>query len=172
MKVYLELGEVERLEHATTCLRDRLLIRLLARLGCRVSEALVLAVDDIDFNQGTVRIEHLKSRLRLSCPQCGARLGKSHAFCPKCGQPVNRAIAKEKEYRRMRTLPIDDETLKLLRHYIERGGAVLRAGKKLILGTVSRYPFPLPRGRGCLATSPPLSPSPLKERLKGLAPSH
>jgi integrase/recombinase XerD len=31
-------------------------------------------------------------------------------------------------------LPFDYKTLKLLRHYIKRGGAVLRAGKKLIFG--------------------------------------
>ena len=134
MKAYLEIEETERLEHAATCLRDKLLIRLLARLGCRVSEALALTVDDIDFSQGTVRIEHLKSRTRLVCSHCNARLGKSHAFCPKCGQPVYRATAEEKEHRRMRTLPIDDETLKLLWAYIERGGPAPRDGKKLIFG--------------------------------------
>jgi hypothetical protein len=32
MKTYLEINEVEQLENAATCLRDKLLIRLLARL--------------------------------------------------------------------------------------------------------------------------------------------
>ena len=63
MKAYLELEEVRRLEQAATCLRDRLLIRLLFHLGCRISEALSLKVEDIDFDRGMVTILHLKSRL-------------------------------------------------------------------------------------------------------------
>ena len=49
MKTYLEPKEVERIEQAAECLRDKLLVRLLARLGCRVSEALGITVSDIDF---------------------------------------------------------------------------------------------------------------------------
>ena len=80
MKTYLEPEEVKRLEKVATCLRDRLLIRLLFHLGCRISEALAIKVEDIDFSQGTITILHLKSRLRLSCPHCQAKLGKSHRF--------------------------------------------------------------------------------------------
>lgn len=134
MKVYLEIKETETLENAATRLRDKLLIRLLARLACRVSEALALTVDDIDFNQGTVRIEHLKSRIRLVCTKCNTRLGKSHEFCPKCGTKVSKAVVQERRHRRMRTLPIDDETLNMLREYIDRGGVVLRGGKEFIFG--------------------------------------
>jgi len=76
-KAYLETNEVEQLEEAATYLRDKLLIRLLFRLGCRISEALGIIVGDIDFNQGTVTIEHLKTRLKLSCPQCCARRDKN-----------------------------------------------------------------------------------------------
>ena len=65
MKVYLEPYEVEQVERAATCLRDRLLVRLLFRLGCRISEALALKVEDIDFDQGTLTIQHLKARLKL-----------------------------------------------------------------------------------------------------------
>jgi integrase/recombinase XerD len=67
MRAYLEIEETQRLEDAAACPRDKLLIRLLVRLGCRVSEALTLTVEDIDFYQRTVRIEHLKSRVRLVC---------------------------------------------------------------------------------------------------------
>ena len=66
MKAYLDAEEVKALEKAATCFRDRLLIRLLFRLGCRVSELLALKVEDIDFTQGTVTIEHLKTRLKLA----------------------------------------------------------------------------------------------------------
>ena len=134
MKVYLEIEETEKLEDAATCVRDRLLIRLLMRLGCRISESLTLEVKDINFEQGTVTIEHLKSRIKLSCPKCGTRLGKSHSFCPKCGLKVGRAISKEQQHRRMRTLPLDRDTLEILKDYIERGGPVNRGGKKLLFG--------------------------------------
>lgn len=132
MKTYLEIEETEKLEKAAEHLRDRLLIRLLAKLGCRVSEALALKVEDIDFEHGTVTIQHLKTRLRLFCPKCGARLGKAHRFCPICGSSVEEALAQEREYRRMRTLPVDDETLGILREFIDRGGPVTRNGKKFL----------------------------------------
>jgi len=134
MKTYLEPEEVELLDKAATNLRDCLLIRLLFRLGCRISEALALTVEDIDFRQGTVTIQHLKSRLRLFCPKCEARLSASHTFCPKCGSKVARALTEQQEHRRLRTLPLDQDTLEMLRDYIERGGPVHREGKLLIFG--------------------------------------
>lgn len=133
-KTYLEPNEVEQLETKATCLRDKLLIRLLARLGCRISEALTLEVKDIDFTQGTVTIEHLKFRIKLSCPKCGAKLGKSHAFCPKCGGKIDNPNTGESKHRRLRTLPLDKETLEMLRDYIKRGGPVEKNGKLLLLG--------------------------------------
>ncbi|RLC61092.1 MAG: integrase, partial [Chloroflexi bacterium] len=129
-KIYLEPSEIGKLEEAAEYLRDKLLIRLLFHLGCRVSEALSLQVDDIDFVQGIVRIQHLKTRINLACPECSARLGKSHSFCPKCGVAINTMVAKEQEHRRIRTLPLDKETLKILKDYIRRGGPVNRKGKK------------------------------------------
>ena len=134
MKAYLEIEETEKLENAAQNLRDKVLIRLLARLGCRVSEALALEVKDIDFTQSTVTIQHLKSRLKLSCPKCGAGLGKSHVYCPKCGVRVEEAVAREQEHRRMRTLPLDIDTLAMLKDFIKRGGPVDKKGKRLIFG--------------------------------------
>jgi len=133
-KAYLERDELDVLEQAATNLRDRLLIRLLSRLGCRISEALALTVEDIDLGRGTVTIQHLKARLKLACPHCGARLGRSHAFCPRCGTKVEEALSKSREQRRLRTLHLDPETLEMLRHYITRGGPVSRGGKQFIFG--------------------------------------
>ena len=120
MKAYLELSELKQLEEGATCLRDRLLIRLLARLGCRISEALALSVEDIDFEAGTVTILHLKSHISLYCPKCRARLGKKHRFCPGCGNKVDKAATREEVHRRMRTLPIDGDTLEMLADFIRR----------------------------------------------------
>ena len=70
---YLELSEVAILEQSATNLRDRLLVRLLFHLGCRVSEALSMHCRRYDFTAGTVRIQHLKVRIRLNCKECGVR---------------------------------------------------------------------------------------------------
>ena len=134
MKTYLDMEETERLEKAATYLRDKVLVRLLAKTGCRINEALGLEVKDVDFTQGTITIQHLKSRIKLACPKCDARLGKTHAFCPKCGVRVEKVIAKEQEHRRIRTLPLDSETLEMLKEYIGRGGPVNKGGKNLIFG--------------------------------------
>lgn len=69
MKAYLEPEEVALMEKAATNLRDRILVRVLFHLGCRISEALNLEVKDIDFSKGTLTIEHLKARVSLFCPQ-------------------------------------------------------------------------------------------------------
>ncbi len=123
VKAYLEIQEIQQLEQTAEYLRDRLLIRLLFHLGCRISEALGIKTSDIDFKQGLVTILHLKQRIKLSCPECNARLGKEHKYCPVCGQKVEKAVADEKEHRKFRTLPLDDDTLKMLKEYIGRGGS-------------------------------------------------
>ena len=132
MDTYLKPEDVKRMEEAATCLRDRLLIRLLFHLACRISEALALKVEDINLSRGLVTIIHLKSRVSLLCSDCGARLGRAHCFCPGCGKEVNEATKREAEHRRLRTLPIDTETVRILRNYIKRGGPVTRKGCKFI----------------------------------------
>lgn len=134
MKAYLDLQEITLLEQAALNLRDCLLIRILFRLGCRISEALGIEVENVDFVQSTVTIQHLKVRTNLSCPVCSAALGRSHGFCPKCGTKVSYTIAKEQEHRRVRTLPLDKETIGILKDYIRRGGPVKRRDKYLIFG--------------------------------------
>ena len=133
-KTYIEPEDVILLEEAATNLRDRLLVRMLFRLGCRISEALSIKVDDIDFAQSTFTIVHLKRRVKLSCPTCGARLGAAHLFCPKCGGKIGKSQTEEQEHRRQRVLPVDGDTLKLLKGYVQRGGPVVRDEKRLIFG--------------------------------------
>ena len=134
MKAYLDIEETELLESAAISMRDKLLVRLLARLGCRISEALALEVKDIDFSQNTVTIEHLKSHIKLACPSCGASLGKSHVFCPRCGKRVKEAVSKEKEHRKVRNLPLDLNTANILKDYVSRGGPISKNGKMLLFG--------------------------------------
>jgi integrase/recombinase XerD len=118
MKAYLNLPEIEPIEQAASCPRDRLLNRLLSHLGCRISEALALKLEDFDFERATVTVLHLKRSMKISCPQCGMRLGNRHQFCPGCGVKVSERIRSQQERRRIRVLPVDEATLAMLRNYI------------------------------------------------------
>ncbi len=133
-KAYLEPVEIERLEEAAEYLRDKLLVRLLFHLGCRISEALGITVGDIDFSPGTVTIQHLKMRIKLSCPECGAGLSKAARFCPECGKVVAKALTQEKERQRFRKLPLDETSLAMLREYVRRNGPASRNGKSHLFG--------------------------------------
>lgn len=153
-KAYLEPEEVGILERIAAYLRDKLLVRLLYRVGCRISEALGIGVDDIDFEQGTVTIQHLKLRATLSCPDCGTRLSRKVSrfgkrelakFCPGCGSKVEKAVAEEKEHPRVRTLPIDPDTLDMIRDYIDRGGPVSSDGKQLLFGITRGHAYKIVR---------------------------
>jgi integrase/recombinase XerD len=155
-KAYLEPDEVVLLEGGALaydrkerkwkpCLMYQLLIRLLFRLGCRVSEVLGIAVDDIDFRHKRVTIQHLKTRVKLSCPDCGVRLSRTSKFCPGCGARVEKAVASELEHRRQRALPVDDDTLEMLREYIEAGGPVSTNGKQLLFGIDRRHAWHIVR---------------------------
>jgi integrase/recombinase XerD len=134
VKTYLELCDVDELEQAATCLRDKLLIRLLFHLGCRISEALALTVDDIDLDNGLVTILHLKTRVKISCPSCNARLGKTYQFCPLCGKHVEGTEVSDRQDHKRRTLPVDASTLQMLRDFILQDGPVNKYGKRMIFG--------------------------------------
>ena len=120
MKAYLEFADIELMEKVASSQRDRLIIRLLSRLGCRISEVLALKIKDVDFEQKTVTILHLKRSIKVSCPHCRARLGNRHRFCPECGVSVNETIKRQQEKRRLRVLPIDQISIEMLKHYLSQ----------------------------------------------------
>ena len=64
----------------------------------------------------------------------GGSLSRTAHFCPACGVRVEKAVQQAAEHRRQRTLPIDDETLEMLKEYIERGGPVSVNGRQLLFG--------------------------------------
>ena len=134
MKVYLDISDIHAIVNSTSNLRDKLLIRILFGLACRISEALAITVQDIDLRQGTIIIKHLKERIKLSCHHCGTRLSKANKYCPGCSRKISQAIKERLEHHRRRVLPIDTETLKMLKVYIDRGGPVNRNGQLLLFG--------------------------------------
>ena len=169
MKAYLEPAEIEMMERVASCLRDRLLIRLLFRLGCRVSEALALKVSDIDFERGNVTILHLKTRIRLSCPKCKARLGRRHQFCPECGEEVNKARKRQQEHRRIRTLPVDRDTLEMLRDHIDSNQATSHDDSMLLFGLNRHRAWQIIRDCAGRADLPDLV-NPETGRVRGVSP--
>ncbi|MFC1892851.1 tyrosine-type recombinase/integrase [Chloroflexota bacterium] len=118
MKVYLEYTDIALMERAADSERDKLLIRLLSRLGCRISEALAIKVRDIDFEQRNLTILHLKRRINVTCSSCRAILGSRHQYCAVCGERVSETIKRQQERRRIRVLPIDQRSIDMLRRYL------------------------------------------------------
>jgi len=89
-----------------------------------VSEVLKLKVSDIDYERATVTILHLKTRSRLICPDCKASLARRHCFCPECGKEIGQIIISAREQKRIRILPIDENTQDLLKEYVARNKPV------------------------------------------------
>lgn len=137
-----------QLEKAATCLRDQLLFRLLRVLGCRISEVLALRVENIDFTHRRITIQHLKAHINLACPHCDTRLSRTSVFCPGCGKRVEKAIRKEQETRRLRQLPIDAETLGVMKIYIDRGAPVSRNGSQFLFNITRQRAWQIFRDYG------------------------
>ncbi|MFC2021374.1 tyrosine-type recombinase/integrase [Chloroflexota bacterium] len=169
MKAYVEPQDIELMEQATTCSRDRLLVRLLFRLGCRVSEALAIKVSNIDYERGTVTILHLKTRIRLLCPKCKARLGRKHQFCPECGEVVNKAGKYQQEHRRIRTLPVDRDTLKMLKNYLDSILSGSNDESKLVFSLSRHRAWQIVRDCARKANIPKLV-NPETGRIRGISP--
>ena len=133
-KVYLEADEISRLAEAASNLRDRLLVMLLFQLGCRISEALALKVEDFDLKNRTVMIVRLKSHVSLACPKYGTRLSQSHRYCAKCGAETDEASRKLSEVRKQRILPMSAQACQMIEDYVRRNGPVRKNGVNLLFG--------------------------------------
>ena len=121
-ETYVTPEQVDAMLRTVNNQRDFLLIRLLFRLGCRISELLPLTVSQIDFKNNIVALQLLKQRLKLSCPHCDSRLSRSSKFCQVCGQAVQETVQKASEVKTMRRLPLGGETMAMLRRFLEGGG--------------------------------------------------
>ena len=59
---------------------------------------------------------HLKRITKLTCSNCKERLGVKHQFCPRCGAKISTVMKKQQEKRRIRVLPIDRDSLDMLKN--------------------------------------------------------
>jgi integrase/recombinase XerD len=139
VKAYLDMDQAARLEEVAPCLRDKLMFRVCRVLGPRISEVLNIAVEDIDFAKRQITIIHQKARIKLTCPYCGARLSKKDKACGQCAKLVPEKVKENQERRRLRTIPVDQETLDMMQKFIKKGGPVEKNGR--------RYLFPITRNR-------------------------
>lgn len=179
-KPYLEASDVDLLEanalakdwttgQMVPCFRDQLLIRMLFRCALRVSEVVAIGVDDIDLDRAEVRVLHLKERVHLYCRDCGGRLARSHKFCPGCQHQVTEAERRIQETRRQRVLPLDGETVKLLRDFIDRGGPVPKTGRLMLFGITPTRAWQVVRDAARQAGLPPLL-NPETGKPRGISP--
>ena len=168
-KTYLTMADIKLMEEAALNLRDQLLIRMLSRTGCRVSELTALTVDDVDLESGLLVIQHLKSRINASCPLCGARLGKVHVFCPGCGTKVEQVVKKAQQSRKMRTLPLDGETIDMLEHFTKKRGPVLKDGRLMVFGFERGNAYKIVKDCGKRAGIPYLI-NPATGKKRGISP--
>jgi integrase/recombinase XerD len=150
IRVGIGASEASLIEDAALTLRDKVLIRVLRRLACRIGEALGLEEKHIDFARRQVRIEHEKVRITLFCPHCQkegtkTRLGKKHTFCPTCGDPVKEAIKKATSEPNLRTIPIDQDTLDLIKIYIKKGGITVVGGKRFLFDISRQWAYHIVR---------------------------
>ena len=118
MKTFLTNDEIKRMIEAAPCLRDKVFMAFYFDTGCRVSELLSVKVENIDLDQGTVLIPHLKRGIRKYCPGCGRAAGRRSAFCAKCGYNLSDIIPQGTELR-SRLISIGEETIALLHDWIK-----------------------------------------------------
>jgi len=119
IKTYLTNTDIEAMIKVAPTLRDKVIIRLLSRLGCRVSELITIRTKDIDFANQRVTIQHLKQRIiKRKCPKCEAVVGRKSEFCPKCGNKLQE-IESEPEIRR-RPISLDSGTLEMIGEYLSK----------------------------------------------------
>ena len=112
---------------------------------------------------------HLKSHVWLTCKQCNARLGLRHDFCPECGNKNDLNLTQRSEKRRQRLLPVDSETLDLIRKYIDSGAPVNKNGKMYLFGINRHRAWQIIRNCARRAGLPSLV-NPETGRTRGVSP--
>ncbi len=88
----------------------------------------------IDFERKTVTIMHLKRILKLFCPLCKSPLATKHRFCPSCASKIGDSIKKQQEKRRIRILPLDEDTLKMRKSYTDNNNTTDINGQTYLFG--------------------------------------
>jgi len=129
---YIRPEHVAMLEQAATSQRDRLIIRLLFYLGCKVSELLGLTTEDIDLANCKIRIRYLKHHTSRHCPYCHSLLVAKLVHCSVCAKKVTKAEKESIAIQRQRILPVDSETMNRIQAYTSTAKLKSIGGQQLL----------------------------------------
>jgi integrase/recombinase XerD len=119
MECHRDLELPEKLIEATTSPRDEAFISLLGRVFIRITKAVQIKLNDIDYEKEALSINSLREQINLRCLNCNEKLAKQHLFCPTCGNKVAKPLKENIEQRHQRVIPIDRGTLKSIEQYLE-----------------------------------------------------
>lgn len=118
IKTYLTPEEIRGMYSNAGNVREKVMILFFADTGVRVSELLNVKKEDLDLENGTVLIPHLKRGIKKKCPSCGKYAGRRAAFCSRCGTDLSMVEAEGIEDRG-RLVSLGDELVELLASYTE-----------------------------------------------------
>jgi len=115
---YYDLELPEKCTETAKDPKERALISLFAKNFVRVTEAIQIELDNIDYEKESLSIINLREQVRIKCPNCGEKLAKRYHFCPICGNKVIRALRENTEQRFLRIVPVHRDTLNLVQEYL------------------------------------------------------
>jgi integrase len=121
-KTTLTPQDVKNITDQADNLRDKLIISFYYSTGVRVSEFLSVTFQNVDFENGTVLIPHLKRGVHKVCPKCKRQGGRAIKFCSRCGSDMSKIVPIGIS-ERSRIIGIDSDLIQLIKDYIK--------GKKL-----------------------------------------
>jgi integrase len=117
IKTSLNTKDVEKIISQADNLRDKLIVQFYYDTGIRVSELLQIRMKNIDLEQKTVLIPHLKHGIHKVCPVCNKQGGRKIAFCSKCGSDLSRVEAIGIQ-ERTRLIDIGDDLVTAIKEFI------------------------------------------------------
>ena len=112
---------------------------------------------------------HLKRILKLFCPLCKSPLATKHRFCPGCASKIGDSIKKQQEKRRIRILPLDEDTLKMLKSYTDNNNTTDINGQTYLFGFNRHRAWQIVRNCAKQARIPSLV-NPETGRIRGVSP--
>jgi integrase len=117
IRTYITPEEISLMIKATTNLRDRTILTLLADTGCRVSELLSISSNDFDADRKIIIIPHLKRGVKKHCPKCDRTAGRNTKFCANCGTDLSQVTPTGIE-ERTRMVSVGEESCSLLKEFL------------------------------------------------------
>lgn len=117
IKTSLSTRDIDAMVAQATNLRDKMIVMFYYDTGIRVSELLEVKLGNIDLENRTVLIPHLKHGIHKVCPVCNKQGGRKIAFCSRCGTDLSRVEAIGVQERK-RLIDIGEETVDVIKEFL------------------------------------------------------